>query len=88
MGWWRIDRETGGIGGQPAGEDSRLVNALPGVHSPEHYFNGDEPADVMAQALREIEAVYREAWGRPPAEEELRAVFEFVLPKDSDADGP
>ena len=58
------------------------------MHSPEDYFNGDEPADVMSRALREIDAVYREAWGRPPAEEELRAVFEFVLPKVSDPEGP
>lgn len=42
-------------------------------------YGGDGPADTMGSALDAIALQYRQAWGRWPYVEELRACFNFVL---------
>jgi hypothetical protein len=127
MGWWKIDTvESGGIDLQLGlNRGYGLNNAMPGVDSVEHHYNGNGPADAcgvwmdeVSEALRKIgimprrtllqslwldgpvadlpyyhrvvldrgtkhardavENMYRSAWNRPPYEEELLAVFNFV----------
>jgi len=46
----------------------------------ENMVNGDEPADIMIDAIEQIQKAYREAFDRPPYKEELEAVFEFCMP--------
>lgn len=82
MGWWKINSvETGGIDW----DGSTLANKIPGQDTPDGLYNGDEPADIMGEALHEISKVYQKAWGRPAKEEELTACFNFckngMLPK-------
>ena len=40
---------------------------------------GDEPSDIIAKALRDIGALYREGTGREPRQAEIRATLEFCL---------
>ena len=78
MGWWRINCvEKGGLGPKPSGSERELLNALPGKDSAEDFYNGDEPADVMDNAIREIHGIYQREWTRPPEPEVREAVFNF-----------
>ena len=75
MGWWKIND-----GGQMDWEhdtDSNLINAIPGKHTPENHYSGDEPADIMDQALEDIVKLYEKTWGRRPYPEELQAAWDF-----------
>lgn len=45
---------------------------------------GDEPADILDEALNRIAAIYRRDWGREPYESELRAGLKFSWDKDDD----
>lgn len=82
MGWWRINcAEKGGLGPKPSGSKRELLNALPGTDSAEDFYNGDEPADAMQDAIDKITDIYQRTWKRPPAPEELEAVFNFVKPR-------
>lgn len=52
MGWWRIEGATGGITWDSRGEDGAiLTNHIPGKDSPENYYNGDEPADILDKVI-------------------------------------
>jgi len=52
MGWWRIDGPSGGINWSKTKNGSAvLLNHIPGRHSPENYYNGDEPADVLDKVV-------------------------------------
>ena len=52
MGWWRIDGPAGGIdwSKQESG-GATLFNYIPGKHSPENHYNGDEPADILDKVV-------------------------------------
>ncbi len=50
-----------------------------GMHPDGDLIMGDEPADIMGEALSAIQAAYQERWDREPSKEELRRVFNFVL---------
>jgi hypothetical protein len=52
MGWWRIDGNSGQINwsSQSTG-GATLLNHIPGKHSSENYYNGDEPADVLDKVV-------------------------------------
>jgi hypothetical protein len=79
MGWWKIrDIETGQIDFQAKTfAPGTLVNAIPGKEDIDQLFNGDEPADIMGDTLREISKVYEKEWNRPAKKEELTACFNF-----------
>jgi len=55
MGWWRIEGASGGINWSAQPGNSRdgatLVNYIPGKDSPENYYNGDEPADILDKVI-------------------------------------
>lgn len=52
MGWWQIDGETGGINWSSRGSNGAvLCNHIPGKDSPENYYNGDEPADILDKVI-------------------------------------
>jgi len=71
-GWWNFDPNIHpGLslsGGEPASDG-------------ETYLNGDQPADVMDQALHDIEDAYTGEYGigRPPKPVEMQAVFDFCF---------
>src|SRR4051812_3735691 len=51
MGWWKINSpDRGGIDRAHA-TGSKLLNAVPGRHTPENHYNGDGPADAMGNAV-------------------------------------
>ena len=82
MGWWKIrDVETGQIAyGLPSGHPADApVNAVPGRDDPQDQYNGDGPADSLANAIKQVENEYQQAWGRLPFPAELRACFNFVF---------
>jgi hypothetical protein len=79
-GWWQIkDVETGQIDWNQPDKAGQLINAIPGEDSTEELYNGDGPADVMGDALKKIDGMYQETWGRLPTMRELRGVSNFVL---------
>ena len=39
---------------------------------------GDEPWDIMGEAVQKIEECYQKHWHRKPTEDELISIFEFV----------
>jgi hypothetical protein len=52
MGWWRIDGPSGQINWSKQDDgNAMLLNHIPGKHSPENYYNGDEPADVLDKVV-------------------------------------
>lgn len=52
MGWWRIEGSAGEITWDSRGEDGAiLANHIPGKDSPENYYNGDEPADILDKVI-------------------------------------
>lgn len=52
MGWWRIDGPTGGVNWSSRGADGAVLeNYSPGKDSPENYYNGDEPADILDKVI-------------------------------------
>jgi len=83
MGWWKIGGSNGRISecfptGHP-GDDSVPINAVPGRDAPDDNYNGDGPADVMGSAIKAVDDLYREEWGRPARHEEMRACFNFCF---------
>ena len=63
MGWWTPKTVESG---QP---DTRPENAI---------LIGDEPADVMGDALDKINSIYEDKWERKPQKDEIKALFNFV----------
>tara|TARA_Y100000034_G_C6791253_1_gene354293 strand:+ start:84 stop:341 length:258 start_codon:yes stop_codon:yes gene_type:complete len=61
MGWWSITDKNGGI--SPFGNIG--------------LYNGDGPADIIDNAIKEVIKEYEEAWGRKPYIQELQAVWNF-----------
>lgn len=74
-GWWAINQQGQMI--RPSVDKGSLLNAIPNVDEKEKHYLGDGPADIMDEALRNIDAEYRIAWGRSPTFEELEALFNF-----------
>ena len=85
MGWWKsTGPETGQIScslpsGHPGRHSEAPVNAVPGRDAPDDDYNGDGPSDIMGKALKDIDAEFQTAWGRPARPDELRGCFNFVL---------
>lgn len=82
MGWWKMNPKTGGIACSPPSDmpdDSKVINAIPGRDKMEDHYGGDQPADIMGEALRKIAACWQETWGRPPCIKELDGVFAFCM---------
>lgn len=68
-GWWAFDPNIGpGI---------TSWKTKPGYTG--EYHNGDQPADIMDAAFKDIEAAYIETWGEPPKPIEMQAVFDFCF---------
>ena len=70
-GWWNFDPNDGpGI---------TSWKGKPGYTG--EYLNGDQPADIMDQALHDIEDAYTGAYGigRLPKPLEVQAVFDFCF---------
>ena len=67
MAWWRIDGPSGQILWSSRGKSGAvLANYIPGKTSPENYYNGDEPADILDKVVgtmldRLTEPGYKEA---------------------------
>ena len=61
MGWWSITDKNGGI--SPFGNIGLC--------------NGDGPADILDNAIKEVIKEYEEAHGRKPYIQELQAVWNF-----------
>lgn len=80
-GWWAITGPEGpGLSHMPPVPKGNLLNAIPGVDPAKAaLYNGDGPADVMGDAIREIDLEYLMAWGRPATKAELQAVFNFCM---------
>jgi hypothetical protein len=52
MGWWKIkDVESGQVDHNWESAGTLLTNAIPGRDSPENYYNGDDPADLLVKWL-------------------------------------
>jgi len=52
MGWWRIDGPTGGIEWSKQENGlAMLLNHIPGKHSSENHYNGDEPTDILDKVV-------------------------------------
>lgn len=81
MGWWRMDKETGGIScKRPSGAgENGLVNAVPGRDTIEDHYGGDQPADRMGEAIHAIRKLYQEKWGREPYIEEMDGIWTFCM---------
>ena len=43
------------------------------------FVEGDVPADIMTDALSEINKLYMKHWKRPANEKELLSVFKFCI---------
>jgi len=80
MGWWKIrDVESGMIDwSHKCPTNEALANAAPGQDAKNLRYNGDGPADAMEEALKKVNGLYEETWGRAAYREELQAVFNFV----------
>lgn len=81
MGWWKADLKTGQISNEKPSnhKDGDFLNAIPGRDKEKDIYNGDEPADVMGDALVKISKAYKKSWKRPAKKEELIACFNFCL---------
>lgn len=80
MGWWQINSvEKGQIDWSVKRDDNELINAIPGKHDATKMYNGDEPADIMDEALDKIEKAFIRAWKRPPCRDEYLACFNFCV---------
>lgn len=77
MGWWKIkDVETGQVDFE-AQTAAKTANAIPGEEDVACAFGGDGPADLMGDALRDINNLYFDTWGRDATKDELTACFNF-----------
>lgn len=87
-GWWAIKSpESPGLSPPPGYSGNGLMNAIPGTHGADQsLYNGDGPADVMDDALSDIDLLYRASWGRPATYDELLAVFNFCSRRIKDGD--
>ena len=78
MGWWQIDLDKDELEA-PRWKDSSLYNAIPGKDSKDRLYMGDEPADVLDEAIRAMDKAYRRTWSRKARRKELMALMEFCL---------
>lgn len=52
MGWWRIDGPSGHVDWTSRGDDGAVLeNHIPGMHSPENHYNGDETVDLLDKVV-------------------------------------
>lgn len=90
MGWWRIDGATGGINWSSRGSDGAVLeNHMPGKDSPENYYNGDEPADILDKVVGTMldkltdpsykDAVQRAFMGEPVLDDEIDLIHKQLL---------
>lgn len=80
-GWWPLDIDTGGINPSKKHDSGReLLNVFPDDLDDDRrdMVGGDEPADILGDALNQIEAAWRTSFGRKPWIEEILGVFKFV----------
>lgn len=76
MGWWKIvDVKTGKIDWEFK-SGSNLINATVD-NAFDELVIGDQPADIMDEAIDNIVGIYKEYWGRKPQKQELMAIFNF-----------
>src|SRR3954468_7290446 len=54
MGWWKINSPSRGGIDRAHATGSKLLNAVPGRHTPENHYNGDGPADAMGNAVDRV----------------------------------
>ena len=79
MGWWKIqDVKTGQVDkDHKCPTNPQFANAIPGVDKVDDLYNGDEPADIMGKALKDIRSCYKKNWNRDEFSNEMEAVFNF-----------
>jgi hypothetical protein len=52
MGWWRIEGSSGLIDWASRGANGAVLeNYIPGLHSAENNYNGDEVADILDKVI-------------------------------------
>ena len=76
-GWWAIDSEGKMI--HPSVDKGRLLNAVPGIDPTTKMYSGDGPLDVLIDATRKIDSMFRSGWSRPVTPEELRLIFKSEI---------
>lgn len=62
MGWWRIDGPDGRINWSASrrNDGAILFNCIPSRNDSGLLYNGDEPADILGTAIRNIETNLRD----------------------------
>ena len=76
MGWWQINVTKEELEAFE-NSDKMLYNALPNESDPKRLYTGDQPADIMDEAIDKINEVYKKTWKRKATLEELKACFDF-----------
>lgn len=74
MGWWKINSPGSGGIDRAHATGSRLLNAVPGRHTPENHYNGDRPADAMGNAVDRVLTVMSVAQPGPGSKDALVGV--------------
>lgn len=75
MGWWKIkDVHTGQIDFEAV----KLRKMSP-EYNDEVLVNGDEPADILGDALKKVDKAYLKAWDRHIKIDECHAAWNFVV---------
>jgi len=78
-GWWAIQPGKPGINPPPV-DKGGLMNAIPGTDPNEGaLYGGDRPADILGDAMRDVDREYLLAWGRPATRTELEEAWNFVM---------
>jgi hypothetical protein len=78
MGWWQIDLTDEEVEAFEK-SDEVLMNALPTRDSSKRLYTGDQPADIIDEALDKIDKVYKNTWGRKAKRQEIVAVVDFCM---------
>lgn len=62
MGWWKISGSSGHVKWSAGvnNDGARLFNSIPGRDDPAQMYNGDEPADILDAAIKNIETHLRD----------------------------
>ena len=78
MGWW-VSNTNGGIDFDAKADDGDMVNHFPGLDDPNMPLWGDEPADIMGEAIAQISALWVSRWGRLPSVDEIQRGIRFTV---------
>jgi hypothetical protein len=77
MGWWRIDGPSGQINWSAGfnGGNAVLFNCVPGRDDPAQLYNGDEPADILDAAIKNITELLQDPSCKEAAKKAFTQLF-------------